>query len=464
MENRILGARVRELRRQAGLSQAELARRLEISPSYLNLIEHNKRRIAGALLRRTAAALDVAVDDLDGAGERRLVEALNEAARSPALRDLGVELHALGELVGRYPGWARALAALVRAEQEAAARARALGDRLTHDAFLGESVHRMLTRISAIRSASEILTDAPDLPPERAARFQAIVHDEAHALTDVAEALAAYFDRIDETERSLTPLDEVETLFEARGNRFPAIERAAAAIAPDAAGDGAGARLAAAARLAETALAEVVEAEIDRYGAIGTGAARARARRALMSYATDAILAPMARFAALATDLRYDVEALMGALALESDVVCRRLTALPPGPDAPRFGYFRANAAGTVIETRGLPALSAPRYAAACPLWALYRAQQSPGAIVRQRALFPNGLRFVFVARARAVGATGFGRPRHYLTDMATMSEADAQKTVYAPDPATPVEEVGPACRLCPRRACLHRVEDPLGE
>jgi hypothetical protein len=74
VENRILGARVRELRRQAGLSQAELARRLEISPSYLNLIEHNKRRIAGALLRRTAAALDVAVDDLDGAAHRVLLD------------------------------------------------------------------------------------------------------------------------------------------------------------------------------------------------------------------------------------------------------------------------------------------------------------------------------------------------------------------------------------------------------
>ena len=49
--------------RAQGITQAELARRLEISPSYLNLIEHNKRGIAGALLRRTAEALGL---DLDG--------------------------------------------------------------------------------------------------------------------------------------------------------------------------------------------------------------------------------------------------------------------------------------------------------------------------------------------------------------------------------------------------------------
>jgi predicted transcriptional regulator len=76
--------------------------------------------------------------------------------------------------------------------------------------------------------------------------------------------------------------------------------------------------------------------------------------------------------------------------------------------------------------------------------------------------VFPSGARFVFVARARNAGPTGFGRPRHYLTDMLAMSEADARMTVYAPDPGVPVEEVGPACRTCPRRTCPHRVEDPL--
>ena len=62
-----------------------------------------------------------------------------------------------------------------------------------------------------------------------------------------------------------------------------------------------------------------------------------------------------------------------------------------------------ANAAGSIIEMRGLPGLAAPRYAAACPLWALYRAQQTPGAVVRQRAVFPNGGRFVFADDDRTI-------------------------------------------------------------
>ncbi len=195
---------------------------------------------------------------------------------------------------------------------------------------------------------------------------------------------------------------------------------------------------------------------------VETAPGLARARQALLDYATAAILAPMHAFAPSAAALGYDVEGLADAFALGVETVCQRLTALAPGEGVPRFGYFRANAAGTIIERRGLAGLVAPRYAPACPLWVLYCAQQSPEAVIRQRVVFPSGARFVFVARARNTGPTGFGRPRHYLTDMLAMSEADARLTVYAPDPAVPVEEVGPACRICARRACPHRVEDPL--
>ena len=116
MRTAILGARIREHRRSIGITQAELARRIGVPSSYLNLIERNKRGIAGPLLRRTAEALDIRLDELDGAVERRLLETLNEVAHLPDLKALGVEAESAGELIGRYPGWARALAALARSE------------------------------------------------------------------------------------------------------------------------------------------------------------------------------------------------------------------------------------------------------------------------------------------------------------------------------------------------------------
>ncbi|WP_304951541.1 helix-turn-helix domain-containing protein, partial [Sulfitobacter sp.] len=50
MREGLTGSRIRERRVMAGLKQAELAQQSGISASYLNLIEHNRRRIGGKLL------------------------------------------------------------------------------------------------------------------------------------------------------------------------------------------------------------------------------------------------------------------------------------------------------------------------------------------------------------------------------------------------------------------------------
>jgi predicted transcriptional regulator/DNA-binding XRE family transcriptional regulator len=462
MSTAILGARIRERRRNIGITQAELARRIGISASYLNLIERNKRGIAGALLRRTADALDLQLEELDGAAERRLLAALGEVAHLPHLEGMAIETDSAGELIGRFPGWARALSALARSEQQATTAARALADRLTHDPFLGETVHRMLTQIAAVRSAAEILSEYDDVPDAQRHRFHRIIYEQSHTLSQVGEALAAYFDRVEESDRTLTPLDEVEALFEARNNHFQELETAAPRLSRRLRVPGEASRRARAVALATEELGEMVDQIIASQPQVETDSACERAREALLSYAADAILAPMRGFAPRAASLGYDVEALADTFSLGVDVVCQRLTALPRGEDTPHFGYFRANAAGTLIEMRGLPDLLVPRYASACPLWVLYRAQQSPEAVIRQRALFPSGARFVFLARARNTGRTGFGRARHYLTDMLALSEEHARLTVYAPDAGVPVEEVGPGCRICPRRSCAHRVGDPL--
>ncbi len=462
MPDTIVGTRIRQRRREIGMTQADLARAVGISASYLNLIEWNKRRIAGTRLRRIAEMLKLPPDELEGSAERRLLEMLTETAHLPSLSGLGIEADRTSELIGRFPGWARGLAALVRSEREAVARAQNLSDRLSNDPFLGETVHRMLTRIASIRSAADILTEYAELPADRRDRFNRIIHDESLRLTQIGEALAAYLDKAEEADRVLTPLDEVEALFEARENHFREIETAAGALAPSLTDSRPVSRLLRAREFVGEQLGGLIGDLIARQPQIRTAAARRRALQVLSDYAVGAILMPMVPFADRAAALGYDIETLAQTFSVEVEAVCHRLTALPQSEDVPRFGYFRANAAGTIIEKLGVEGLALPRYAAACPLWVLYRAQQSPEAAIRQRALFPSGARFVFVARARHQGTTGFGKPRHYVTDMIAMKESEAQHTVYAPDPAVPVEEVGPACRLCPRRSCPHRVEDPL--
>ena len=107
----LTGSRIREQRSQQGLRQADLALQAGISPSYLNLIEHNRRRVTGDVLARLAQALGLAVDVLEAGAQGALVEDLRSAA---AAGDSDVELDRLEEFAGRYPGWAGLVAAQYR--------------------------------------------------------------------------------------------------------------------------------------------------------------------------------------------------------------------------------------------------------------------------------------------------------------------------------------------------------------
>jgi len=464
MNEIILGTRIRQRRREMGTSQSDLAKKIGISASYLNLIEWNKRRIAGTLLKKIADALELPMESLDDIAERRLLSTLSEVAHLAPLQGAGIEEKRTGELIGRFPGWAKAIAVLARSERDAQNAVQSLSDRLSNDPFLSEEVHRMLTRVSIIRSVSEILVDYPDISSERRDRFNHIIHEEIGVLSNVGEALAAYLDKSEHAEHILTPTDEVESLLDAYDNHFEPIERATRNLSFESDDPHPVSRRNKARDLAMGELGDIIDHVIKSHPAIETASAKERAQRALTDYAAGAILMPMNSFAAKAIELRYDVEALAEVFSADIDVVCRRLTALPSGEGIPKIGYFRANAAGTTVEAFGVDGLDIPKYSSACPLWVLYRAQQSPEAFIRQRALFPWGARFIFVARARNTGTTGFGKPRHYLTDMIAMSETDAAQTIYAPDQSSPVEEVGPSCRLCPRRTCTHRAEDLLAD
>lgn len=432
MANVIAGIRIREHRRTHGITQASLAEQIGISPSYLNLIERNKRGIATDLLRRAADALDVRVDELDGTSERRLVDQLSEVAADPRVASLKPEHLHIGEFIGRYPGWARALSALARAERDSGSLAQALADRLNHDPFLGEAVHKMLTHITAVRSIAEIIQSVDDIESEQRGRFHAILTDESLKLTEVAEALAAYFDKAHTDARSVTPLDEVEALFEDNGNRFDDIDQAG-----------------------EYAIPRI----LDDAAQVQTATARKRAREALEVYAEDGRKAGP-RFPEVARQTNYDLDLLIHQTRLPVDVICRRLTALPEGH--PKIGYIRTNAAGALLELRPLTGFHPPRSAAFCPLWVLARAAQHPERAVRQFAGFPNGQRLVFVARSRPSGPVKYGAPLNLVTDMLVIAEEMAGATAYAPEAGLRPEPVGTACRICPRDACEHRVEDPI--
>src|SRR5438034_11700294 len=73
-----LGGKVRGLRRREGLTQMELAAKLESPPSYLNLIEHNQRPLPAHLLVRAAQILGADLSNFAADDSSRLAADLQE--------------------------------------------------------------------------------------------------------------------------------------------------------------------------------------------------------------------------------------------------------------------------------------------------------------------------------------------------------------------------------------------------
>ncbi|MBX9708172.1 MAG: helix-turn-helix domain-containing protein, partial [Caulobacteraceae bacterium] len=119
-----LGARLKRLRRERGLTQTAMAGDLGVSPSYLNHIERNQRPVTAQLLLRLAETYDVDLRSLGQAGPAG-EQALAEVLADPLFQGLDTPRHELLTLTEEAPGAAEAILRLYRAFTEQRDRARA---------------------------------------------------------------------------------------------------------------------------------------------------------------------------------------------------------------------------------------------------------------------------------------------------------------------------------------------------
>lgn len=79
----MIGERLKRLRQERGLTQAELAERLGVSPSAVGMYEQGRREPDGAVLARIAAVLRCSADELlDVTGPSEVSDVIDGFART----------------------------------------------------------------------------------------------------------------------------------------------------------------------------------------------------------------------------------------------------------------------------------------------------------------------------------------------------------------------------------------------
>ena len=506
-----IGERIRTRRQERGMTQVGLAEAIGVSASYLNLIEHDKRDIGGALLKRIAAALNTELSWLSGSEDTQLAEDLSELARSMAFVDLNEE-NAL-RFVAQSPEWARAVRTLHRRYEQANQAASAMSDRLSQDPALVELSHSVLTQITSIRAFAEILEGYQDLTQEEQLRFSRIIAEQSDRLGSNAREMLGLLGGGPEMTPASAPINEVEDFIIYNDNYFPDLEDAAAEIAqvsgishpvelsairarlesahgirvfqaegpceePD---DGlaldiwtpeTSQRFSLARRLAEIELADRLE-DMVQDDSLTSPQSRSIAKRALANYSAGAILFPYDVFFDSAESYRYDIDRLSILHHGSFEQIAHRLVTLRrPGREGIPFAFLRADPAGNISKPFSIPGLRMPRLGGACPLWALYGAFSRPGTPIAQLAEMPHGERYIFIACQTQKRLERIGQVKAGLSIMIGCDAAYADRIVYGDMvnagsstekiPDALVTKVGFNCRSCPRTECAQRAHPAI--
>lgn len=451
MESPRLGAKLRELRRKHELTQAALAQRLAISPSYLNLIENDRRPLPAAVLLRLAELFRLDLQSFRADEESRIERDLSEALLDPVFEGSGIESAQLRRFVMQHPEVARAMLTVYRTLRATRESAQSLAERI-------EGRTDLAAGVDAVRLSSELVSDFIEKQKnyfaaleEAAARtrkdarvdeddlFAGLTRylEREHDVNVVIEKVGAMHGALRRFVPERRELRLSEVLRRGSRNFQVAHQLALLRFAP----------------LLDTLSNDVI---------LATSESRALARVSLANYFASAILMPYESFLAAARDVRYDIELLEHRFRASFEQVCHRLTTLRRrGKEGVPFDLVRVDLAGNLSKRFAASGMRFPRFSGLCPLWNVHAAFLRPGFFQRQIAEFEDGLTVFSVARTIEKHRGGFSAPRVlYALALATDVES-AKQLVYADGidlgKKSAAIPVGTTCRSCSRHDCEAR-------
>ncbi|WP_406216152.1 short-chain fatty acyl-CoA regulator family protein [Streptomyces decoyicus] len=441
------GARLRRLREERRLSQAELARRLEISPSYLNQMEHDSRPLTVPVLLRLTETFGVDASFFSERDTSRLVADLRETLANE-VSTAQVSPSDLAQLATQMPAAASVLLELGRRNHALTQQlAVAAEGRDGHELALPRSPHEEIREFFYRRQ--NYLHDA-DLAAEGLARDIGIRPGEVLRVLS-ARLTEHHGVRIASDAEQPHHYDPVARVLHLSGRLRPGQQafRMATQLALLEFGD----------ELSALAAEDYAEGS-DTWSLARIGVA---------NYFAAALILPYRAFHTAAEEVRYDIERLTDQFGLGYETVCHRLSTLQrPRLRGVPFSFVRVDRAGNMSKRQSATGFHFSRAGGTCPLWNVYEAFAAPGRIHVQIAAMPDGRRYLWTARAVTRHRGGWGEPGKTFAIGLGCEIRHASRLVYSDgldlDNTAAATPIGMGCRICERLDCPQRAVPPLGQ
>ncbi|MFE5113885.1 short-chain fatty acyl-CoA regulator family protein [Streptomyces sp. NPDC056663] len=446
MSKTYAGARLRRLREERRMSQAELARVLAISPSYLNQMEHDSRPLTVPVLLRLTEAFGVDPGFFSERDTGRLVADLREALAGE-VAEARVSATDLAELASRMPAVAKVLLDLSRRGQVLTERiagetddrdGRLLAPRSPHEE-IREFFYRRQNYLHDTDLAAEGLAHSIGIHPGDVVRVLAQRLTEKHGVRPATRAADRlhHYDNASRTLHLSSRLRPGQQAF----------------------------------RMATQLALLEYGSEIDRLAAedFPPGSpTHALARIGVANYFAAALILPYGVFHSAAEEVRYDIERLTDRFGLGYETVCHRLSTLQrPRLRGVPFSFVRVDRAGNMSKRQSATGFHFSRAGGTCPLWNVYEAFAAPGRIHVQIAAMPDGQRYLWTARAITRHRGGWGEPGKTFAIGLGCEIRHASRLVYSDGldlgDASAATPIGMGCRICERLDCPQRAVPLLG-
>ena len=450
MAKTLVGPRLRQLRRDRKQTQAEMAKLLGVSASYVNLLENNQRSLSVQMLMAIADAYSVDWRELTKDDSTHRIADLRHALRDPVFTGEKPDLQELRGAVDHAPRLVDKFLQLHDAHRSALEKIMKLGGEETAADLMESSAESMIhdffrdhrNHFPVLESAAEETWNGYYTSPEnhyaelrdRLAKDHGITV-EVRRIDEMGDALRFYNedDRVVHLSQALNNSNRVFQLAHVLcAVRFPDL-------------------------LADTA----------QQSGITSLHALSRLRVELANYFAAAFLMPYDAFLSEVETTGYDFDRVGAAFGATFEQVCQRVTTLQrKGARGVPFFFMRIDRAGNVSKRFNSTSFHLAEYGGACPVWNIHSAFYTPGVVMPQFVEMPDGDRYFTISRTvhrpvfseetqdrRLTLALGCEAGYAHRIRYASSYNFDDPK-LYAP--------IGINCHLCPRQACTQRAHQPL--
>ena len=451
--DRKIGPKIKAFRRQLGMQANKLADELDISPSYLNLIEKGKRKIDGDLLIKVCEKLRIELSDLTSKTDLNLENNISELLSDELFEDLDILGPEVKDLVNTNPKIAKALIKLgdnfKQKDHEIVNKLENISGKIIDSrkaAFPGEVISDFLQEnknfFPKLENFANIIFEK--VKQNNRTRYIALCdflkNEYGITVKDVIPEEGKPFSKIYKSKQKELFLSDYLSL-ETK-------------------------KLHAAAQISQEGASKEIEEYLSSFN-FPSEEAKKLTRVALLNYCGAAILMPYKLFHKECKELKYDLELLQNTFATSFEQVAHRVTCLqdPTLPGIP-FHFLRVDVAGNISKRFSLSGIEIPRYGGACPRWNVYSAFSRPGVIQAAVSKMTNGEKYVCIAKTVEKGVGRYGQKKSILSIGLGCEAKYAKEFVYTENLDLNDKKselpIGVSCRTCDRLDCSQRAFPPL--